>query len=186
MMRDLQYVGMQFVRAREERLCLALDVAGEEDCPPARCHAQDNRGVVFGTVLEGAVRGERGDAQATELDGPRILLRANEPDWYRAHRDRLQQPLRALPAETARREPHLADIEAADDGRQTTAVIGMNVRCDEEVDPPDTAVDQQWQQRRLAKSWSVVAPAAVHEQHASAIADQDRIALPDGEHGQPR
>src|SRR3954451_764435 len=104
----------------------------------------------------------------------------------RAARARFEHPLRAIAAETARRNPDAADVQIFEHGRQSAAVIGMDVRQDGDVDMAHAAIDEHWQQLLLAEMCVAESAAGIDEDDVAGRSEEERVALADVEHRQPR
>ena len=180
-MADLQHVRANLPR-RQRLLGIAFDVAGQQRRPAADDDAQHDRAVVLRRMFERVIGDECANRHAADVANVAI---AHEVNRNRAARAGFEHALRAIAAETARRNPDAADVDVFEHGRQSAAVIGMHVRQDGDVDVAHAAIDQHRQQLLLAEMCVAEAAAGVDEDDVMRRTEEERVALADVEHRQP-
>lgn len=156
---DLQQIGVTDA-GDELRLCFAFDVACHQCGKPAGADMNDDRAVVLRSPAETVRRHANGDRHRSD---PAPLTVADEMDRDISIERRFEKVARARAAELPRRDPDFRDTEAPHDRRQTTAMIGMDVRQDDGVDRLDAAIDEHRQECRFTEARVVRASAAIDE-----------------------
>ncbi len=157
-----------------------LGIRGEQDAHARAAHEQDDGPVVRVAGAAGHagpgrwpehLHGGRTDAQS--LSGPRR-------DQRRPALDRRAREVLALPfADAVAAVQDAADRQLAQHPVRAPDVVGLRMRADEHVEPPDAELAQ-------AREHGAARGAAVDEHGVAARLDERRIALPDVEERHPQ
>lgn len=167
MVRHLEHVGPHVgphVAGGEEGLGVLLDVAREQEPPPAHPEAHDEA-LLVDRVLAARGPGER----VEELEPGRRLQLDALPDQQRGEG--------GLVRAGQARDDHGAHVERREHGAQPAHVVGVRVGDEHTVEATHAAASQRVQQR-------VAGRPAVHEPpRAVRPLDEGGVALADGEEG---
>ena len=167
----------EIVNADALQVYRGFDIGAGEQRPPAvGLGEEDERALVDRPVI-GRRRMERGEAPAAQSEpvAPR--------EETRAHAGQIEEPPRAALGVPAGGHPDLAHGEVGRDVDQSSAVVVVGMGHDESVDS-GYSLPQQRRQEHPAADVAASRAAAVHQDGAVAVAEEDRISLTDVEHGQ--
>ena len=185
-MRDLEHVRTRHAAAEEDRIDPLLDVAHEQERSPAHAELEHDRYVVDARAIVGWLGRDTPRVGPEHAEHSGIDAEAVSRDQAVARLPLLvEQPGEGDVTGTPPRHPGLEEVPdavAPDEPDESGCMVFVGVREDDDVDAPvpcgHTRIEQGSQAVR-------VGPAVDQHAPTRSSLDQDRVALPDVEDGDP-